>query len=121
MGFRIPQVESTLKRTISTVLSRQLSDPRVSGMVSVTRVEVTPDMHEAFVYVSVAPDKYGPRTLQGLQHASRHIHAQVCRGVRMRRVPHLQFRLDQSLKRQAAVLEAIQRASGSDAVSPDDS
>ena len=59
MTHRIEQVESTLTRAISKVLSRDISDPRIAGMVSITRIEVTSNMHDARVYVSIIPDKYG--------------------------------------------------------------
>ncbi len=109
MGFRKQQVESTLKRSISTVLTRDISDPRITGMVSVTRVDVSPDLHTALVFVSISPDKYEKRTIQGLRHASGYVYSLVRKSLRMRTVPHLEFRLDETLKKQAAVFEAIQR------------
>lgn len=109
MSRRIPQIESTLKRAISQVLHRQMSDPRIAGLVSITQIKVSPDMREAFVYVSVLPEKYEKKTISGLRHATRHIHALTSKLVALRTVPHLDFRLDESLKRQAAVHEAIQK------------
>jgi ribosome-binding factor A len=109
MSHRLPQIESTLKRALATVLSQRLSDPRIEGMVSVTQVTVSPDLHDAYVYVSVLPAKYQSRTIYGLRHATGHIHQLVCREVSMRTVPRLEFRLDESLKRQAKIMGAIQR------------
>ena len=111
MSHRKSQIESTLQRAISQMLSRRLSDPRIVGMVSVTRVEVTPDRHEAHVFVSVMPEKYQNKTVAGLRHATKHIHSLLCKAVQMRAVPHLVFQLDPSLKKQAAVFDAISRAS----------
>lgn len=109
MTIRKQQVESVLKRAISQVLARQISDPRISGMVSVTHVDVSPDLHEAFVYVSVLPERHEKRTLYGLRHAAGYIQSLVIRSVKMRQVPNLEFRLDSSLKKQAEVLDAIRR------------
>lgn len=109
MSRRISQIESTLKRAIAQVLQRQISDPRITGMVSITEIKVSPDLHEAYVYVSVLPEKHQTKTLNGLRHAARHIHALTCKLVALRTVPHFDFRLDESLKRQAAVHEAIQQ------------
>lgn len=114
MSHRIPQIESTLKRALALVLSQRLSDPRLQGMITVTQVKVSPDLHDAYVSVSVLPDKYESRTLMGLRHAASHIHVLVCREVDMKTVPHLDFRLDRSLKKQAAVLDAIRRGRRSD-------
>src|SRR5688500_10661993 len=109
MSIRKLQIESTLKRAVSQVLSRGLSDPRIAGLVSVTRLEVSPDLHDAYVYVSVIPEKYEKRTLAGLRHASAHIHSMVFKAVDLKGVPRLDFRLDTGLKKEAAVLDAIRR------------
>jgi len=114
MAHRKEQVESTLRRMISQVLARKISDPRIAGMVSVTHVEVSADRRHATVYVSVLPQRYEKRTIQGLTHAAARIYTLVCKEVAMRTVPHLDFRLDRSLKKQAEVLEAIDRARATD-------
>ena len=106
MSHRIAQIESTLKRAVSQVLQRRVSDPRIVGMVSVTRVEVTPDMKQATAYVSVMPDKYQRRTLAGLQAAHRHIQSMTGKLVSFD-MPHLRFKLDEGLKKEADVLAAI--------------
>lgn len=103
------QVESTLKRAIAVVLAHRLSDPRISGMISVTRISVSPDMHDAYVYVSVLPAEHERTTLYGLKHATKFIHSLVCKEVSLKTVPHLEFRLDSSLKREIGVLDAIRR------------
>jgi len=110
MSFRKLQVESLLRRTISTVLTQKLSDPRIEGMISVTKVTVSPDFHDAYIYVSVLPDKFEAKTLHGLRHASRYIHRLVADEVAMGSVPQLDFRLDHGLKKEAAVHAAIRRA-----------
>lgn len=110
MTKRIEQVESTLRRAIAEVLQRQISDPRIEGLVSITRVKVSPDLREAYVHVSVLPEKHQKKTLYGLRHAAIHIQALVRKKVALRVVPHLDFRLDTSLKKQAEVMGAIQQA-----------
>lgn len=111
MSHRIAQVESTLKRAISQILASKIADPRIVGLISITKVTVSPDMHDAFVYVSVLPEKHQKRTLYGLQHATGHIFSLLKKAVALKTVPALEFRLDESLKRQAQVDRAIHRAS----------
>jgi len=118
MSHRIQQAESLLQRTIAQVLQRQVSDPRIAGLVGVTRVKVSPDLKQAQVYVSVMPEKYEKRTLAGLRHASVHIQGKVKKLVALRSVPHLQFELDRSIKNQAAVEAAIR--GGLERISPAD-
>ena len=107
MSKRQAQVESLLKRAVATVLQRGLSDPRIQGMVSVTDIDVSPDLRHATVLVSIVPEKFESRTIHGLQDATLHIQRQVNKAVALRVVPHLHFKLDQSLKKQAEVFAAI--------------
>ncbi|MCC6578844.1 MAG: 30S ribosome-binding factor RbfA [Phycisphaeraceae bacterium] len=107
MSHRIPQVESALMRAVSQVISRGLADPRVSGLVSITKVQVSPDLSEAYIQVSVVPSERQDLTVAGLNSASKYIQSAVRALVSMRRTPRLQFRVDDSLKRQAAVYDAI--------------
>lgn len=119
MSKRTEQIESVLIRSISKVLSRQIADPRISGMVSVTRVDVSPDLHEAYVYVSVMPARHEKKTIYGLKHAAGYIESLVRKDVRLRQVPHFDFRLDSSLKTSAAVFDAIKRGLEDQAETPD--
>ena len=108
MSHRKQQIESTLKRVVSKVISRGLSDPRIAGLVSVTTVDMSPDCHQATVYVSVIPQAYESRTVHGLNHAAGYIQSVVRKEVVMRSAPHLRFKIDGSLKKQAAVFDAIE-------------
>lgn len=101
------QIESVLKRSVQDVLSRGLNDPRVRGLVSVTKVEVTSDLREAVIWCSVLPESHADLSLKGIQHASAWIRRTIASKVSIRRMPELVFRLDASLKKQAEVLAAI--------------
>lgn len=110
MTHRIEQVESTLRKALAQVLQRKISDPRIRGLVSITGVDVSPDMKHATVSVSVLPEAYGKRTLAGLRAADRHIQSEVKKLVALRLVPHLRFELDSTLKKAEEVYEAIDDA-----------
>ena len=110
MSHRIAQIESTMKRALSQVLQRDISDPRIEGLVSITDVKVAPDLSEAYVSVSVLPEDKQKRTLFGLRHAAGHIHSKLNKHLRLRTIPQLHFRLDESLKKQAEVFQAIDKA-----------
>lgn len=123
MSHRLAQIASLLRRAISEVLQRGLADPRITGLTSITRIDVTPDLAEAFVYVSVLPDEQAATSVAGLNHAAKHIHDQVRHKVTLKHVPKLRFRLDEMLKKQAEVLAAIREAeerSGPEAMQPTD-
>ena len=104
---RAEQVASLLRRAVQNILTRGLHDPRISGLVSVTDVEVSPDLAHAIIRVSVLPADRADLTMHGLRHATKHIRGQVSQEVDLRRVPRLEFRYDDTLKRQAEVFSAI--------------
>jgi len=107
MTQRKEQTESALKRTVAMVIERDLSDPRIRGLVSVTRVDLSPDRRNLSVFVSVIPEEYEKRTLHGLRAATGHIQTRVAKKVQSRSIPVISFHLDTSLKRQAEVEKAI--------------
>ncbi|MEM1210228.1 MAG: 30S ribosome-binding factor RbfA [Planctomycetota bacterium] len=110
MNHRIEQVESTLKRVVSEVLQRSVSDPRIEGMVSITKINVSDDMAAATIYVSVLPAEKQRTTVKGLEHAAVHIHGLAKKKLALRRVPRFTFRGDDELKKQDRTLRAIREA-----------
>tara|TARA_B100001059_G_scaffold35716_1_gene28871 strand:- start:980 stop:1399 length:420 start_codon:yes stop_codon:yes gene_type:complete len=110
MSHHRAQVESVLRRSVQEVLSRGLSDPRIKGVITITRVEVSPDGRQGTVWCSVMPREHASLSIKGLGHASGRIHSELKKKLEMRRVPRLIYRLDKSLKREAEVLSAINEA-----------
>ena len=110
MSHRTEQLASELRGAIQEVIDRGLSDPRVSGMVTVTEIRVTPDHKTAFARISVLPSDRQKLTMHGLQAAAAHIRRQAGERVRTRSMPEIRFELDESTKKQAEVMGAIARA-----------
>jgi ribosome-binding factor A len=119
MSQRQEQIESVLMRQIGGVLSRGLADPRIAGMVSVTRVSVSPDLRHADVFVSVMPGRYEKRTIAGLHSAAGRIAADVRKTIAARVMPRLRFKIDPTLKKQAEVFQAIREGMDKTARAPD--
>ncbi len=118
MSHRKEQVESTLKRAISEVLMRSMSDPRIEGMVSVQRVRVTDDYKVADIFVSVLPEKFEKRSIAGLRAAAGHIHTKVFKAVAMRSVPRFVFQIDDALKKEEAIFDSIAKALDREGLDP---
>ena len=116
---RRTQVASTLQRAIGQVLARGLSDPRVSGLISVTRVAVGPDLREARVHVSVLPQRHESRVVHGLQHAAGHVQSELQSILSMKHVPRLFFVLDESLKKEAEIYGSIDASMSREGSDPD--
>jgi ribosome-binding factor A len=110
MSRRSEQVAAEIHRGVQAAIDRGLQDPRVSGMVTVTAVEVTEDLKTAHLRVSVLPADRQELTLHGLRAAAPHLRHLMGDQIRIRQMPELVFRLDSSLKKQAAVMDAIARA-----------
>jgi ribosome-binding factor A len=94
-----------MKQEIADILMRKIKDPRI-GFVTVTDVEVADDLRNAKVFVSV----YGSEkaaTLKGLESASPFIRSELGRRMRMKFIPELLFRYDDSVERGAHINELL--------------
>ena len=117
MSHRPEQVVSLIRRAVQAELLRGVNDPRVRGLVSVTRVTVDPDLAEARIFISVLPEEHGKLAIAGLQSAAIHLQRKIRADLPLRRMPHLRFVLDDSLKKAADVERAVRR--GVDDIAPD--
>jgi ribosome-binding factor A len=96
---RVAKVAEAVREQVSTSILFELKDPRVKH-VTVTRVEVSPDLRNAKVYVSVMGDEKTQRlTIKGLESARGFLQAMIAERVQLRYTPILQFQLDQGVKR----------------------
>jgi ribosome-binding factor A len=102
---RAERVSDQMKQEIAEILMRKIKDPRI-GFVTVTDVEVADDLRNAKVFVSVyGTDKAS--TLKGLESASPFIRSELGRRMRMKFVPELLFRYDDSVERGAHIMELL--------------
>ncbi|CAA9276636.1 MAG: hypothetical protein AVDCRST_MAG77-3556 [uncultured Chloroflexi bacterium] len=89
-------------------LIRQMKDPRVAGLVSVARVQVTPDASLARVFISVmGSDEERQGTIRALEHGAGFLRSQLGQQLTIRHVPQLQFTLDRSIEQGDQVLHLI--------------
>lgn len=110
-NVRQQKIASQIQRIVATFIQRELADPRADGLISVTKVEVTPDLAIARVYVSIFGNKTPTATVyKGLESAIRRITGAVAKGLPIRTAPKLELRLDESLKREAEMLRKIDEA-----------
>ncbi|HLT20546.1 MAG TPA: 30S ribosome-binding factor RbfA [Thermomicrobiales bacterium] len=95
---RREQVGSILREELSGILQREMKDPRL-GFVSILRVDITPDMSFARVYVSVyGSQEEQQKTMEALEHASGFIRRQLAPRLTLRTIPRLRFILDRSME-----------------------
>jgi ribosome-binding factor A len=105
---RVQRLNEQLKREISHLLRTQVHDPRVTGVV-VTGVQVSPDLTQARVWIQLpGDDERRASAVDGLEAAAPFVRRQLGAVLRVRRVPELEFRQDQSLEH-AMRIEALLR------------
>lgn len=122
MTRRTQRVGNLLRNTLAEILMTKISDPRIDpARVSITHVDVTPDLLSAKVHVSVQGTEGQQRSaLRGLQNAAGRFQELLGRQIRLRHTPSLQFLLDESFKKQLRTLELIQQAMAEAGPSEDD-
>lgn len=105
---RTTRLNSLLKEVISEVIKRDVRNPHVNELLTVTRVEITKDLHYAKVYVSViGTDVQKQETLQALQTAAGFIAVNSAKKVTMRYFPNLTFKLDDSVDKHMRIEELL--------------
>lgn len=109
------------KRLISEIIKRDVKDPRISDMMSITDVTITEDLKTAKVYVSVLGDS--APTIDALNRAKGFIRKELNRKIKIRTIPELFFEKDFSIERGVYINKLINEVISKDnqGVSVDDS
>ncbi len=100
---RLNRVNEELKKELSQILIYELKNPNVTGMLSVTKVKITPDFKFAKVYVSILNSKNIKKTLEGLKESSGFIRSRLAKTVNLRITPELVFEIDDSIEHGAKI------------------
>jgi ribosome-binding factor A len=111
MSRRLEKVSRTIRDTVSGVIQNQLSDPRIRGLVSITRLKVAADFSTAQIYLSIlgTDTKQQQLSVEAIQHAAGFIQSHLANVLTTRSCPTLSFTLDDSLKKGSEVLNIINR------------
>ena len=104
---RINRINEEIQKSLCDAL-RTVKDPRVSGtMISVTRVETTPDLRYAKVYVSFLEENKAADAMKGLKSAGGYLRREVGNDLKLRYTPELVWALDDSITYGAKLLKLI--------------
>ena len=95
---RLGRVNEELMKALSQIITYELKNPDVTGMISVTRVKVTPDLKYAKVYVSIFNSKNIKDTMEGLKKSSGFIRTELAKRINLRNTPELIFEIDDSME-----------------------
>lgn len=107
MTARTDRIDELLRQEIGAILTKDVQDPRI-GFVTVTDVETAPDLSTARVFVSVIGQPAERElTMRALQHAMPFVRHELGGRIRLRRIPELQLRADDSAERGTRVLRLL--------------
>lgn len=107
-NYRFARISEEIKRELAQMIRDEIKDPRIKGLISITRAEVTNDLRYAKIFVSILADESErPDSLQGLAKASGYMRSELARRLQLRYTPELIFKLDDSIAYGSKINEII--------------
>ena len=111
MSRRVDRINGLLREEISRLLSREIKDPRLSGLLTITQVRTSSDLRNAKVYLSVlGNDEANTTALQGIQSAATFLRKQLRERLRLKYVPFLTFEIDDSMETSDHIFRLMDQA-----------
>jgi ribosome-binding factor A len=110
MSRRTERLGSTIQQELAQIIMRELNDPRLMGMPSITRVKVSPDLSVADVYVTIMGTPGQQNTaLNALRHSAGLMRTKLTKILSLRVTPFLKFHMDEDLKKELTVLNLLEQ------------
>ena len=103
---RIGRINEEIQRELASLIPN-VKDPRVSGLISVTAVDTTPDLRYAKIYISVLDKSDCAQVLKGLKSASGYLRRELGHALQLRYTPELSFVRDDSIDQGAHILDML--------------
>lgn len=96
MSERILRVNSEIQKAISNIITYEMKNPLIKGLISVTKVDTTNDLDQCKVYISIFDESTREEVFNQIKHSAGFIRKELARAVDLRKVPFLTFYLDTS-------------------------
>ena len=106
-GNRMNKVDEEIKKEVGIIISTELKNPHLTGLISVTKVKTTPDFRYAKVYISMIGEKSKKQNLSILKQSSGHIRSLLAKRINLRTTPELVFEFDESIEYGAKIDEIL--------------
>ena len=113
MKHRMLRVNEVVKRELSGIIARELNFE--GALVSINHVDVSSDLKNAHVFVSVLGSETGQSVMNKLEEHRPSLQSELGRRVKMKFTPHLLFHLDESIARGSRVVEILQQIDSDEA------
>jgi len=115
MTRRTERLNQLIQNEISDMLLKDINDPRLSGIISVTRVSIADDLRNAKVYISALVDNVSTdEILKGFTSASGYLRRELAHRMNLRITPELSFHFDDSIERGVNLVNLIDRIVAAD-------
>lgn len=105
-SYRIGRINDDIRRELASLITT-VKDPRVHGMISITRVDTTNDLRYCKVYVSMLDKSDVKEVLKGLKSASGYLRRELGHNMSLRYTPELQFIEDSSIDEGTRILKLM--------------
>ncbi|MGI6270050.1 MAG: 30S ribosome-binding factor RbfA [Candidatus Howiella sp.] len=106
-GFKLDRITGDIQRELADIL-REVKDPRVSGLLSIVKVDVSGDLSYAKIYVSAIEGEAATAdSVKGLKNAAGFIRRELGHRLQLRKVPELRFVADDSIAKSAQIASII--------------
>jgi len=107
---RADRLAERIREEVASFLADGAKDPRLQGLVTVTGVDVTPDLRRARIFVSImGSDDERAGTFGALEGMTGHLRSRLARTLRLRFTPEIEFAHDQSVERAARIETLLER------------
>jgi ribosome-binding factor A len=112
---RTDRISAVLQRELADLLRREIRDPRLTSMISITAVEISRDLSHAKIYITQLESNPEAikTTLKILNHAVPYLRTQIGNRIKLRIIPQLRFIYDESISHGAHLIDLINKATAS--------
>jgi ribosome-binding factor A len=112
MSRRTERVASVIRQELAMIILHELNDPRLTGLPTVTRVKLSPDLGIADVFITVmGTEGQQSAALMALKHSAGLMRTKLTEALSLRTSPFLKFHIDENLRKEIAVLELLDKVS----------
>jgi ribosome-binding factor A len=120
MTRRTERLNSVIRQEISQLLLEQVNDPRLTSLISITRVTTSTDLRHTKIFISTIDDNVDKKEiLEGFAAAAGFLRYQLATRLQLKHMPELSFQFDDSIERAAKVLRLIDEVALEDAENED--
>ena len=109
MSKRILRINSEIEKAINEIIEYEIKNPKITGIITVTKCETTMDLDICKVYVSIFSPDNKQEIFDEIKHSARFIRQEVCKKVLLRKMPYLEFILDEGQEYNERIEKAIEQ------------